>query len=285
MRLRTPRTASPPTDAPWSGDYAPSDDVPVSFIVPVRDEAAAIERTLRALARACDGYARDALEVVVVDAGCSDDTMAVVARVAADRAAALPRVVATASPPAGGRGPAINAGVRAARGDGVLVFVHADTRLPARAPALVRDALGRERACVLCAFRFATDRDEARALGGVAALGVMEATVNLRSRWYELPFGDQALAIGAKRLRELGGFPDFPILEEYELVCRVRRLGAAGGGRIRTLPERAVCSPRRWARRGVWRTNLVNQLVMLWYRFGATPRQIFRFYYGKYPEE
>ena len=68
-------------------------------------------------------------------------------------------------------------------------------------------------------------------------------------------------------------------------MCRIRRLGAAGGGHIRTLDEPAVCSPRRWAQRSVWRVNLVNQLVMLWFRFGATPRDIFKFYYGKYPEE
>ena len=73
-----------------------------------------------------------------------------------------------------------------------------------------------------------------------------------------------------------------PVVADFGIAVAV---SAAGGGRIRTLEERAVCSPRRWARRGVWRTNLVNQLVMLWYRFGATPRQIFRFYYGKYPEE
>ena len=108
----------------------------------------------------------------------------------------------------------------------------------------------------------------------------MEWTVNCRSSWYELPFGDQALALTARTLEEAGGYPDFPILEEYELVCRLRRLAAAGAGRIVTLPLAALCSPRRWEKHTIWRTNAVNQAVMLWYRWGATPAQIFEFYYG-----
>ena len=172
MRLRTPRTASPPTDAPWSGDYAPSDDVPVSFIVPVRDERAR-DRAHAARARArVRRDARDALEVVVVDAGCSDDTMAVVARVAADRAVALPRVVATAVA-AGRRARAGDRGgcARGARRRRARLRSTPTRVLPrARARALVRDALGRERACVLCAFRSRADRDEARALTASPAL-------------------------------------------------------------------------------------------------------------------
>ena len=63
-------------------------------------------------------------------------------------------------------------------------------------------------------------------------------------------------------------------------VCRLRKLAASGGGRIVTLSLTALCSARRWEKFSVWRTNLVNQAVMLWYRFGATPEQVFEFYYG-----
>jgi len=113
----------------------------------------------------------------------------------------------------------------------------------------------------------------------------MEWTVNLRSRWYELPFGDQALAMRAQLLRECGGIPSVPILEEFILVNTLRARCAAGAGRIITLSTPALCSPRRWEKSTVWRINAVNQAVMLWHRFGATPEAIFEFYYGRRVDE
>jgi hypothetical protein len=70
-------------------------------------------------------------------------------------------------------------------------------------------------------------------------------------------------------------------MEDFELVGRLRARAAAGGGAIVTLPPAAHCDPRRWQAKAVWRTNLVNQAVMLWYRQGGTPQQLFDFYYNK----
>ena len=64
------------------------------------------------------------------------------------------------------------------------------------------------------------------------------------------------------------------------MVNRLRAMSAAGLGRILTLDATALCSPRRWERSTVWRINAVNQAVMLWHRWGATPAQVFEFYYG-----
>ena len=80
----------------------------------------------------------------------------------------------------------------------------------------------------------------------IAGLSMMEFTVNIRSRFFELPFGDQAMAITKQRYDALGGFPNEPIMEDFELVQRLRRCGAAGSGYIKTLPARAACSARRW---------------------------------------
>lgn len=79
----------------------------------------------------------------------------------------------------------------------------------------------------------------------------------------------------------LAVYTQVPILEEYILVNTLRAKCAAGGGRILTLPKPALCSPRRWEKANVWRINAVNQAVMIWYRFGATPEQVFEFYYGR----
>ena len=92
--------------------------------------------------------------------------------------------------------------------------------------------------------------------------------------------GTSHLATTAWTLSAAGGYANWCMLEEFDLIGRLRRLAITGGGRIVTLPSAALCSPRRWEKHSVWRTNAVNQAVMLWHRFGATPEQVFRFYYG-----
>eukprot|EP00966_Prymnesium_polylepis_P312386 7218252-Prymnesium_polylepis.1 len=83
----------------------------------------------------------------------------------------------------------------------------------------------------MTAFRFRCDRAQLVDLPP-SGLSMMEWTVNVRSRLYQLPFGDQALATTAATLAEVGGYPDFPLLEEYELVNRFRKLSAGGAGHI-----------------------------------------------------
>ena len=74
-----------------------------------------------------------------------------------------------------------------------------------------------------------------------------------------------------------GGYPDDPILEEYQLVARVN----ARAGRIAMLGgPPALCSPRRWEKKPVWYVGLVNQAIIMWFRWGATTAQVFEFYYG-----
>ena len=95
-----------------------------------------------------------------------------------------------------------------------------------------------------------------------------------------MPFGDQALATTRATLERAGGYPATCILEEFILVNTLRAMSAQGLGRLVTLPAPALCSPRRWERATVWRINAVNQAVMLWHKWGATPAEVFEFYYG-----
>jgi len=245
----------------------------ISIVVPVYNEAAVVGQCLRSLVAGAVDASR--IEVVIVDAGCKDTTMEVVASVAA--ALALKVGTTTSS---GGRGPALIAGIRETSGDAILTL-HADTRLPEGWDVDILQGLS-DPSVLMTAFSFGTDRTLlAEPEAPPAGLAFMEWTVNLRSRWYELPFGDQALAMRADELTACGGFPNVPILEEYILVNTLRAKCAAGGGRILTLPKPALCSPRRWEKANVWRINAVNQAVMIWYRFGATPEQVFEFYYGR----
>eukprot|EP00928_Gymnodinium_smaydae_P039945 TRINITY_DN27178_c0_g1_i1.p1 TRINITY_DN27178_c0_g1~~TRINITY_DN27178_c0_g1_i1.p1 ORF type:complete len:347 (+),score=64.42 TRINITY_DN27178_c0_g1_i1:57-1043(+) len=286
MRFRQKRsvTAVPPLPAKASGL--------LSVVVPARNEAHSIEACIRSV---LDG-AEDAVEVVVVDAGCTDETMAIVTRLrdsecsgdadgngSSSQAPHSRHRICTAQALHGGRGSAVRTGVKLASGD-IIMVLHADTLLPKAFDRRTREELCKPNV-LMTALAFGTNRSLLK--GGAASapvgLSFMEATVNLRSRWYELPFGDQALATTRHTLELLGGYPDVPILEEFLLVCAARKYGASHGCRIVTLDRSctALCSPRRWQQRGVWQTNLRNQAVMLWHRFGATPAQVFQFYYGR----
>eukprot|EP00615_Pteridomonas_danica_P009077 CAMPEP_0114346602 /NCGR_PEP_ID=MMETSP0101-20121206/13202_1 /TAXON_ID=38822 ORGANISM="Pteridomonas danica, Strain PT" /NCGR_SAMPLE_ID=MMETSP0101 /ASSEMBLY_ACC=CAM_ASM_000211 /LENGTH=182 /DNA_ID=CAMNT_0001483351 /DNA_START=699 /DNA_END=1247 /DNA_ORIENTATION=+ len=108
----------------------------------------------------------------------------------------------------------------------------------------------------------------------------MEASVYFRSRVYELPFGDQAIAMTRQRYDSIGGFPNEPIMEDFELVQKLRRAGAGGAGYIKTLMAPAECNIRRWEKYGIARTNLTNQFVMIAYVYGGySPSDIYHFYY------
>eukprot|EP00929_Paragymnodinium_shiwhaense_P067231 TRINITY_DN33852_c0_g1_i1.p1 TRINITY_DN33852_c0_g1~~TRINITY_DN33852_c0_g1_i1.p1 ORF type:complete len:348 (-),score=47.54 TRINITY_DN33852_c0_g1_i1:62-1048(-) len=262
---------------------------PITIVIPVLNEAASIERTLRRTVEAANDPER--LELVVADSGCTDDTLAVVERLSKE----LPAKVVVAASQGGGRGGAINAGLEAsdaadaaARSSGhtaprgaLILFLHADTYLPNKFDFALRTAF--QRGVLMTAFRFQTDRACVPAGELVpAGMAFMEWTVNLRSYFFQLPFGDQALAVTRQTLAAMGGFPEYPILEEYELVQRLRRASAEGAGRIVTLKEPALCSPRRWLQRPIWRVNWVNQMVMIWYNhFSATPGDVFKYYYGR----
>lgn len=254
---------------------------PICIIIPVLNEADNIERTLRHLNKmAADPFQ---ICVVVSDSGCTDGTMAIVQKIVASGELNLTVKMSEAVCP--GRGGAIIGGLHEVVDvpGALIIFLHADTVLPRCFDAEVRLAFSRP-GVLMTAFRFCTDRGQL--LAGQwppTGMAFMEFTVNLRSKFYELPFGDQALAITRDVLDMVGGFPDFPILEEYELVQRLRRLSAEGAGSIVTLESTCCCSPRRWLQRPIWKVNWVNQMTMLRYRYGSTADDIYRYYYGKDP--
>ena len=218
--------------------------------MPVLDEEARITDQLDRL-QTLDGLH----EVIVVDGGSKDRTIALVEQAGGCRLVRAPA----------GRGPQMNAGAREARGD-ILLFLHADVGLPARAVPLIEAALA-DPDVVAGAFRTHTVAD-----GRTGWVANCLRLADLRSRYTRLPYGDQALFVRRAAFEQVGGFPEQPIFEDVEIGRRLRRTG-----RIRTLPERVVVSGRRFMARPVYYAVLMNALPML-YRLGVRPATLARAY-------
>jgi rSAM/selenodomain-associated transferase 2/rSAM/selenodomain-associated transferase 1 len=219
----------------------------ISVVVPALNEAAAIAGTLASVRRGRPH------EIVVVDGGSSDATV----RVAREAGA---RVLESAR----GRARQMNAGAARATGN-VLLFLHADTTLGEGWPAAVAETLAR-RGVVAGAFRF-------RIEGAFAGKALVEHNTNLRSRWLGRPYGDQGLFLRRSTFEASGGFADLPLLEDHELVARLRRRG-----RVATADLPATTSGRRWKELGVVRTTLVNQWILAAYALGVAPERLARLY-------
>lgn len=201
----------------------------LSVVIPALNEGATIEAAIKS-ARSADS------DIIVVDGGSRDRT---VAR-AADAGA---RVI----PAPRGRAVQLNRGAQKAGGS-VLLFLHADSRLPHDYSSYVFETLMDSRT-VAGAFRFRTD-DPSR------SMRLIEQTVHIRSTWFQMPYGDQGLFLRNAVFQGIGGFAPVPIAEDLLLVRRLVRMG-----RIRLVPAAVVTSGRRWRRIGVWRATLINYLI------------------------
>lgn len=219
----------------------------VTVIIPALNEAAQIAETI-ASARAGHPH-----EIIVVDGGSQDAT-----RELAQQAGAT---VITSRP---GRSGQMNAGASLATGD-VLLFLHADTLLPSSWGRVASEILQRP-GISAGAFRFKI----AEAFPGK---WIVESTTNFRSRWFQTPYGDQALFMRRSLFEELGGFEDLPVMEDYELVRRLR-----ARGRIITAEELATTSGRRWKNLGFVRTTLTNKLMVTGYHLGVPPSRLAALY-------
>jgi rSAM/selenodomain-associated transferase 2 len=218
----------------------------LTIVMPVLDEAAGIEAALRALSP----LRQRGAEVIVVDGGSGDGTLEL-ARPLADRVLSAPR----------GRATQMNAGAAAARGD-VLLFLHADTRLPQDADRLILDGLGRR---VWGRFDIGFD--------GGGLLRLVALAMNLRSRLSGIATGDQAMFVTRAAFEEAGGFPPIPLMEDVALSALLKRLS-----RPLCLSARVTTSGRRWREHGLLRTILLMWRLRLAFYFGADPVPLARAY-------
>lgn len=219
----------------------------ISVIIPTLNEAQAIEPTISKLKK----YRQT--EIIIVDGGSQDQTVAIA------RSMGVSVLTSAAS-----KATQMNTGAAEAIGD-VLLFLHADTRLPQNFENRVLAALARDEICA-GAFSLSIDSDA----GG---LRFIERVANWRSRFFQMPYGDQALFVPRDLFHEIGGYPEYPIMEDFELVRRLKRKG-----RIAILPESVQTSPRRWINYGILKTWLLNQIIIVAYSLGISPQRLSKWY-------
>ena len=212
----------------------------ISIVIPTLNE----ESTLPGLLD--DLRLHDDCQIVVADGGSTDDTL----NIASDFGA---EVVETSA----GRGIQLNAGAQIASGDG-LFFVHADVKLPTNAVTCVRETLS-------LGFY----------VGGAFSIAIASTRpsfrfifhmINVRSRYLNLPFGDQGIFVSREAFDLLGGFRAIPIMEDLDLVMRLNKIGP-----ITLLPQKIIASSRRYDREGALYSTLRNWLLMILFTAGVNP--------------
>ncbi|MBI3285626.1 MAG: TIGR04283 family arsenosugar biosynthesis glycosyltransferase [Burkholderiales bacterium] len=217
----------------------------LSIIVPVLDEAATLPGLLESLL----SLLRDGCEVIVVDGG-SVDASAEIAQAAG----------CTVLQSGRGRARQMNAGALSASGD-VLLFLHADTRLPQGAKVLIAQALS--------GGKTSWGRFDVCISGRPAMLRVVARLMNWRSRLSGIATGDQAMFVKRAAFDALGGFPDQALMEDIELSKRLGRLS-----RPACIARCATSSGRRWEARGVWRTIFLMWRLRWDYWRGVPAKQL-----------
>lgn len=221
----------------------------LSIIIPTLDEAPRIVAALESLV----DLRRRGHEVIVADGGSGDATAALALGLA-DQVVRSPA----------GRAEQMNAGARAAAGD-VLLFLHADSRLPEESDRLVLQGLA--------AGGPAWGRFDVQIAGNHPLLRLVESMMNMRSRLTHICTGDQGIFVRRETFEAIGGYPRQELMEDIAISVRLRRVSAP-----LCLRERCLTSARRWESDGVLRTILLMWWLRLQYTFGAAPARLARAY-------
>lgn len=222
-----------------------------SIIIPVLNDADKLRAQLESLQKARQlGH-----QVIVVDGGSKDGTAQEVNQGLVDVFLETAR----------GRARQMNHGASAADGD-LMLFLHADTRLPDQAMDLLDKAMREPRRC--------WGRFDIRLSGSATAFRVIESAMNLRSHLTGVVTGDQGLFVRRQTFRDIGGFPDIPLMEDVAISKLLR--ATSWPVRIKVA---ATTSSRRWEEHGVLSTMLLMWSLRLQYFLGVAPESLVRKYY------
>lgn len=223
----------------------------ISIIIPVLDEASIINRTIGAVL-SLPHYGR--VEVIVVDGSPDGGTLDAIEK------HGIKKIISRR-----GRAAQMNEGALDAVGE-ILLFLHADTELPADALATAASIM-----------------DTGEFVGGAFDLGIeaekpvyrlIEKAASFRSRVTRIPYGDQAIFISREYFRASGGFMEIQLMEDVELMKRIRK----AGDRIYIAPGKVKTSARRWETEGIFSCTLRNWLLRVLYEAGVSPDKLAALY-------
>lgn len=222
----------------------------ISIIIPVFNEINSIGNTLNVILPIPD------IEIIIVDGGSTDDTVKFCENLGL-------KVIYSVK----GRSLQMNTGAKIATGD-ILLFLHGDTLLPVNFAVLITETL-RDDHIIAGAFELKINSPK-------WGLRWIEKLVKWRSRFLQLPYGDQAIFLRKTTFLEIGGFPEIPIMEDFELMRILSKKG-----QIKIVPESVITSARRWEKLGIFKTTLINQIVIIAYFLGIKPEKIALWYRGQ----
>lgn len=225
----------------------------ISIVIPTLNEETQIAHTLVELESATRGQQ---VELIVADGGSADRTIELASGFAS---------VSLVRCQQANRGWQMNEGAAAASGD-VLLFLHADVKLPEGALAMIGRALGEKRIVGGCfQIRFPADAP--------TSLRVVAWGINLRTRWFNTATGDQGIFVRRTVFDDLGGYETFPLMEDIALFNAMKR-----NGEVVVLDGRVEISPRRWLKFGVWRTVMLMYALRFGYWLGIHPATLKKFF-------
>ncbi|MGH9803142.1 MAG: TIGR04283 family arsenosugar biosynthesis glycosyltransferase [Blastocatellia bacterium] len=226
----------------------------ISIVIPVFNEESQIAATLAELEAAT---LEQNVELIVADGGSSDRTVELARGFESVRVVVCDRA---------NRGWQMNQGAAVAVGE-VLLFLHADVKLPAAALGLIREALADEATSGGCfQIRFPA--------GATVSLRLVTWGINLRTRLFKTATGDQAIFVRRPVFDEIGGYETFPLMEDIALFSQMKRRG-----RVVVLNQQVEISPRRWLKFGIWRTVMLMYLLRFGYWLGIHPATLKRFFF------
>ncbi len=229
-----------------------SHSIKFSIVVPVFHEQEGINDLINALNR-LDSDRN--VEIIIVDGTGERDTLEAI------RSNGVIKISSEQ-----GRAKQMNAGASIARGE-VLIFLHADTELPLQALLRIGSLLEKTE-YVGGAFDL-TIKSEKRILKAIGAIA------SFRSRLNRVPFGDQAIFIRREYFNRIGGYKEIPIMEDVELLRRVRKYG----DKIWIFRDPVRTSPRRWEKEGVIHCTLRNWMLQALFWLGVSPEILAKYYH------
>ncbi|MDH5202370.1 MAG: TIGR04283 family arsenosugar biosynthesis glycosyltransferase [Nitrospirota bacterium] len=227
----------------------------LSIVVPVLHETEVINPFIEHIHKVGE---REDYEIIVVDGSPEKNTIDAIK----DR-----NVIKITSPKSRAR--QMNAGAAVARGE-ILLFLHVDTKLPLNAFKKIREVLENSR---YVGGAFDLELDTLR-----RSLRFIAWTARIRVRLTQIPYGDQAIFIRKDYFDTLGGYRNFPLMEDVELMERIKK----SRRKICIIKETVRSSPRKWLKEGIFYTTFRNHIIRILYSLGVSPDKLVKLYYKDY---